>query len=104
MHFLSANFQPAGLINCVDGFSTFNASPLVNIHDVIVLQKYRGQGLTDKMFELVETIAYEKGACKLTLEVLQGNKIAQNVYKKIGFSGYELDPSMGQAIFWEKAL
>jgi len=28
--------KPAGLINCFEGFSTFNCKPLVNIHDVIV--------------------------------------------------------------------
>lgn len=96
--------QPAGLINCIEGFSTFNAKPLVNIHDVIVLEAYRGQGLTAKMFEQVEKIAHQKNACKLTLEVLEGNLIAQKAYKKIGFSGYELDPKVGKAIFWQKKL
>lgn len=96
--------QAAGLVNCVKGFSTFNAKPLINIHDVIVLAKYRGQGIAQKMFTEVEAIAKELGCCKLTLEVLEGNDSAKRAYQKIGFSGYELDPKMGHAVFWQKKL
>lgn len=42
--------------------------------------------------------------CKLTLEVLEGNKLAQQVYRRFGFQGYELDPKMGRALFYEKKL
>ncbi len=45
-----------------------------------------------------------RDCCKLTLEVLEGNHIAQAAYTKFGFSGYELDPEMGRALFWEKKL
>ena len=96
--------QPAGIINCVEGFSTFQCKSLINIHDCGVLAKYRGLGLSQKLFAEVERIALEKGCCKLTLEVLQGNTIAQNAYKKLGFAGYELDASTGHALFWEKKL
>ncbi|MFT6190038.1 MAG: ribosomal protein S18 acetylase RimI-like enzyme [Oleispira sp.] len=96
--------KPAGLINCFMGFSTFKAKPLINIHDVIVLSEYRGRKLSQLMLEKVEAVARERGCCKLTLEVLQGNKIAQNAYLKFGFGGYELDPEMGGASFWQKAL
>lgn len=98
------NDEPAAIINCVEGFSTFSCKPLVNIHDCGVLAKYRGLGLSVKLFDEVEKIARERGCCKLTLEVLQGNKIAQNAYKKLGFSGYELDPTLGHALFWDKKL
>jgi hypothetical protein len=40
----------------------------------------------------------------VTLEVLEGNQIAKNAYIKFGFAGYELDPKMGKALFWEKPL
>jgi len=96
--------EPAGIINCVEGFSTFSCKPLVNIHDCGVLNKFRGLGLSLKMFAEVEKIAIERGCCKLTLEVLQGNEVAKNAYKKLGFSGYELDPRLGHALFWEKKL
>lgn len=96
--------QPAGIINCVEGFSTFKCKPLLNIHDCGVLKEYRGLGLSQYLFAEVEKVACERGCCKLTLEVLQGNVIAQNAYRKLGFSGYELDAEAGQAMFWEKKL
>jgi ribosomal protein S18 acetylase RimI-like enzyme len=52
----------------------------------------------------VEEIAVELGCCKLTLEVLEGNHIAQAAYKSFGFNGYELNPQTGRALFWEKKL
>lgn len=96
--------QPVGVVNCFEGFSTFACRPLVNIHDVAVLKEWRGKGISQKMLAKVEEIARQRGCCKLTLEVLQGNAVAQGAYRKMGFAGYELDPEMGQALFWQKAL
>lgn len=93
-----------GLVNCFEGFSTFKCKPLVNIHDVVVHKDYRGQGISHGMLREVERIARARGCCKLTLEVLQGNDIAKASYLRFGFAGFELDPSVGQAMFWEKAL
>jgi ribosomal protein S18 acetylase RimI-like enzyme len=56
------------------------------------------------MLKEVEEIAKKKGCCKITLEVLEGNKVAQRSYKKFGFAGYELNPLMGKALFWEKPI
>jgi GNAT superfamily N-acetyltransferase len=96
--------DPAGLINCFQTLSTFKCKPLVNIHDVMVSKALRGRGLSTAMLKEVEKIAQQRGCCKLTLEVLEGNSIARNAYAKFGFSGYELDPAMGKAMFWEKPL
>ncbi len=96
--------EPAGLVVCLEGFSTFACQPLLNIHDVIVAFPYRGRGLSKLMLQKVEAIAIALGCCKLTLEVLEGNYIAQSAYKAFGFSGYELNPQMGKALFWEKKL
>src|SRR3989344_3597338 len=74
---------PVGLINCLEGFSTFACRPLVNVH---------------------EALAHERGACKLTLEVLSGNHSAMRAYEREGFAAYTLDPSMGQAQFLQKML
>jgi len=98
------NNQPAGLINCFEAFSTFSCKPLVNIHDVMVLKEFRGNGLSQKMLERIEEIASAKGCCKLTLEVLSENKIAKSSYEKYGFSSYELDPKQGSAQFWQKLI
>ncbi|MBP9642449.1 GNAT family N-acetyltransferase [Budvicia aquatica] len=96
--------KPAGLINCFFGFSTFACQPLVNIHDVAVSAEYRGLGLSQKMLDKVEQFAKQKGCCKITLEVLEGNDIAKASYRKFGFAGYELDPAMGGAMFWQKKI
>ena len=71
--------MPVGLVNCIEGFSTFACRPLVNVHDVAVLPGYRGQGVAEKMLLLAQEMARERGACKL-------------------------DPSMGQAQFMQKWL
>ncbi len=96
--------KPTGLVNCFYGFSTFKCKPLVYIHDVVVIGEHRGLGLSQKMLDEVERIARDKNCCKLTLEVLDGNTVAKNAYLKFGFSGYQLDPKMGNALFWEKTL
>lgn len=98
------NETPAGLVICIEGFSTFSCKPLLNIHDVFVAPGFRGQGLARQLFDHVETIAKARGCCKLTLEVLEGNERACAAYTKFGFTGYELDPAMGRALFWEKKL
>ncbi len=96
--------EPAGLLVCLEGFSTFACKPLLNIHDVIVALPYRGRGLSKLLLKKAEDIAFNLGCCKLTLEVLEGNHVAQSAYKAFGFSGYELNPQMGKALFWEKKL
>jgi ribosomal protein S18 acetylase RimI-like enzyme len=95
---------PVGLVNCIEGFSTFACEPLVNVHDVAVLASHRGQGVAEKMLALAETMARERGACKMTLEVLQGNTGADRLYRRLGFANYELDPALGQAQFMQKWL
>ena len=96
--------KPAGLVICLEGFTTFACRPLLNIHDVIVSAEHRGRGLCKRMLQVAETIALRLGCCKMTLEVLEGNVVAQAVYKSCGFAAYELDPRMGKAMFWEKKL
>ena len=99
-----AGDEAVGLVNCIEGFSTFACRPLVNVHDVAVLAGFRGQRVGEQMLALVEQIAQERGACKLTLEVLAGNASAIRLYERVGFAGYQLDPAMGQAQFLQKWL
>lgn len=96
--------QAVGLVNCIEGFSTFASRPLVNVHDVAVVASHRGQRIAEKMLSLVEQIANQRGACKLTLEVLQGNASAIKLYDRLGFAGYQLDPALGYAQFLQKKL
>jgi len=96
--------QPVGLVNCIEGFSTFACQPLVNVHDVAVLASHRGRRIGELMLALAEQLARERGACKLTLEVLSGNQGARKLYERIGFADYQLDPAMGHACFMQKWL
>ena len=95
---------PVGLVNAIEGFSTFACRPLVNVHDVVVAASHRGRGIAARMFAEVEAIARERGACKLTLEVLDGNASARTLYQRLGFTAYQLDPAMGHAQFMHKWL
>lgn len=96
--------MPVGLVNCIEGFSTFACRPLVNVHDVVVLASHRGQRIVQRMFERAEQEARARGACKLTLEVLSGNRPALRAYEREGFAGYQLDPAFGTALFLQKKL
>lgn len=96
--------QPVGLVNCIEGFSTFACKPLVNVHDVALLASHRGRGIAEQMLAEAEVVARERGAVKLTLEVLSGNRSAIRLYERIGFAGYQLDPAMGSAQFLQKWL
>ena len=96
--------QSAGLTICFEGFSTFACRPLLNIHDLMVSARYRGQGISKRLLEQAEVIARRLDCCKLTLEVLEGNTIARSAYQSVGFNSYQLDPTMGHALFWEKKL
>ncbi|MDA8128151.1 MAG: GNAT family N-acetyltransferase [Betaproteobacteria bacterium] len=95
---------PVGLVNAMEGFSTFACRPLVNVHDVVVVSSHRGRGIGGLLLAEVEAIARERGACKLTLEVLEGNAAARNLYRRLGFAAYRLDPAMGDAQFLQKWL
>jgi ribosomal protein S18 acetylase RimI-like enzyme len=96
--------EPVGLINCFEGYSTFNARPLLNVHDIAVLERYRGQGVGRSLLMAAEEHARSRGCCKLTLEVLSGNAPALATYERFGFRQYELDPACGHAQFMHKKL
>jgi len=96
--------EPVGLINCFEGYSTFNARPLLNVHDIAVLGGHRGRGVGRSLLMAAEEHARSRGCCKLTLEVLSGNAPAVATYERFGFRQYELDSACGQARFMHKKL
>ena len=96
--------QAVGLINCMEGYSTFKAKPLMNIHDIAVLPTHRGAGVGQALLAAAEQLARQRGCCKLTLEVLTGNHRALSSYLRFGFAPYALDPAAGQASFMQKWL
>jgi len=87
-----------GLTNSFVNFGTFAAKPFLNIHDVIVNSKFRGLGVGRKLLEENMRIAKEELDCvKVTLEVRDDNKVAQSLYKSLGFA--DTQPVMH---FWSK--
>ena len=96
--------QAVGLINCMEGYSTFKAKPLMNIHDIAVLPTHRGAGVGQALLAAAEQLARQRGCCKLTLEVLTGNHRALSSYLRFGFAPYALDPAAGEASFMQKWL
>jgi ribosomal protein S18 acetylase RimI-like enzyme len=93
-----------GLINCFTGFSTFAAKPLLNIHDLVVNDGYRGQGIGQALLDWAAQTAKDLGCCKLTLEVLSNNRRARRLYEKAGFAPYQLDAETGTAMMMQKGL
>lgn len=99
-----AEDTPVGLANCFVGFSTFAAKELVNVHDLVVVESHRYQGIGKELLAEVEKRAQSRNACKITLEVLQNNAPARKAYQDVGFVPYELSPGAGVAEFWQKKL
>ncbi len=96
--------EPVGIANCLHSFSTFKASPVLNIHDFAVLEQARGKGVGVGLLKEIEYLARAHGCCKITLEVLSENHPAKALYQKVGFGDYQLHPDHGTALFWEKPL
>ncbi len=92
------------LANCLPSFSTFACKPLVNIHDLMVSDSVRGQGISQQLLAAIEVEALKRGSCKITLEVLQGNSGARSAYTKFGFKAYTLDDTSGHALFMQKSI
>ncbi len=79
--------EPVGIMVCFQGFSTFYARPLINVHDLAVLPGYRGRGVGRRLLEAVESAARATNCCKVTLEVRDDNTIARRLYSACGFVG-----------------
>lgn len=88
-----------GLLVAFENFSTFTVSPMINIHDLIVIPAYRGKNIGYLLLKEIIEIANSKKCSRITLEVRNDNLVAQNLYKKIGFA--EAEPSM---YYWRKNL
>jgi ribosomal protein S18 acetylase RimI-like enzyme len=88
-----------GLLVAFENISTFAARAMINIHDVVVLSKFRAGGVGRALMEAVICEAKKRECVRVTLEVRKDNEIAQNLYKDLGFK--EAEPAM---FFWKKEL
>jgi len=94
----------AGAAVAFEGYSTFEAKPLLNLHDFVVAPAFRGRGIAHRLLEALEAQAQRRDCCKITLEVLENNHRARGIYSRFGFAAYELDPMAGKALFLQKKL
>ncbi len=92
-----------GLANCFYGFSTFMGRPLVNIHDVVVTEEFRGRGVAGKLLAKIDEIATAHDCCRVTLEVMAHNDAARRAYEKHGFGRTPLHPE-SETLFLQKPL
>lgn len=88
-----------GLLVAFENVATFAVSPMINIHDLIVLPGFRGRGVGRKLLEKIASAGKERNCCRLTLEVRKDNVVAQKLYKSEGFD--DTDPPM---FYWRKQL
>ncbi|MEO6029149.1 MAG: GNAT family N-acetyltransferase [Candidatus Binatia bacterium] len=87
--------EPIGIAVCFWGFSTFQARPLLNVHDLAVVPEAHGRGAGRALLAAAEARARERGCCKLTLEVLDDNPRARGLYASVGFA----DAAVGASAF-----
>ncbi|MGD8340541.1 MAG: GNAT family N-acetyltransferase [Gammaproteobacteria bacterium] len=83
----------AGAAVCFWVFSTFTAKPVLNIHDLVVLPEYRGQGIGTALLDEAESRARAAGASRMTLEVRDSNRHAKRLYERYGFGPWS-DPTL----------
>lgn len=88
-----------GICTCFLAYSTFLAKPLLNIHDIYVLESVRGNGVGKQLIQAVEEKAAKENCGKITLEVRKDNLNARDLYKSKGYT--EAPHSM---FFWIKYL
>ncbi|HVN63417.1 MAG TPA: GNAT family N-acetyltransferase [Candidatus Binataceae bacterium] len=96
--------KPIGFAICFLGFSTFNARPLLNIHDIFVDASVRGLGIGLMLLKQIEKMALELDCCRISLEVREDNDRARGLYRKFGFDVAQLGPDRVTMEFWWKPL
>ena len=97
--------QPVGFAICFLGFSTFNARPLLNIHDIFVdARRDARNGRRRDAARRIEARARELNCCRLTLEVREDNHVARGLYRKLGFDRVVVGPKRIALEFWHKPL
>lgn len=71
--------------------------PEANINNVAVIPSHRGRGISKILMNELIAMAKSEGAKELYLEVRSSNRVAQNLYRSLGFamiglrSGYYVD-------------
>ena len=76
---------PVAFATCFSGYSTFQARPLLNIHDIAVLREWRGQAIGERLLAKIAELGRRLDCCRITLEVRADNPRARSLYERAGF-------------------
>jgi ribosomal protein S18 acetylase RimI-like enzyme len=90
--------EAVGFATCFLGYSTFQARPLLNIHDLAVLPEWRGGSVARSLLDTIAELARQLGCCRITLEVRGDNPRARAAYERAGFTAAQCN------LFMEKTL
>jgi GNAT superfamily N-acetyltransferase len=101
-----AGGEPAGIATCFETFGSFEALPVINIHDLVVLPDFRRSGVGRRLLAAVEEHARRLGCSKITLEVKERNGAARRLYASFGFDdpGGEAPPESRRVLFLQKTI
>jgi ribosomal protein S18 acetylase RimI-like enzyme len=97
-----ADDRQVGLAICFQGYSSFLARPLLNIHDLAVVPEWRGRGVGRQLLQAIEHEARRRNCGRITLEVRADNLVARRLYQDFGFQPG--DPATDALSFWKKPL
>ena len=96
--------RPVGLAVCFELYATFRASRFINIHDLVVTASMRRRGIGSALLAAIEKEARLSGACKVTLEVEEGNGSALGLYHARGYSERRYGEEAGRSLYMSKKL
>ncbi|WP_299692129.1 GNAT family N-acetyltransferase [uncultured Vibrio sp.] len=94
--------KPAGFAVCFESFSTYRAQRVMNIHDFMVSDNFRGKGLGKAQLNGVEQYCRDNGYLKITLEVGDDNLAAKKLYSSCDYQDYRVVLQDQQ--HWQKYL
>lgn len=94
--------QPAGFAVCFESYSTYRARKVLNIHDFMVSERYRGLGIGKQQLKTIEQYCREHDFLKITLEVDDENRAAQKLYSNCGFEDFQV--TLKGLNHWQKYL
>ncbi|EGQ9764617.1 GNAT family N-acetyltransferase [Vibrio alginolyticus] len=94
--------KPAGFAVCFESFSTYRAQRVMNIHDFMVSDSFRGKGVGKVQLNGIEQYCRDNDYLKITLEVGDDNVAAKKLYSSLDYKDYRI-VLKGQQ-HWQKYL
>jgi len=94
--------EPVGFAVCFESFSTYRARKVLNIHDFMISNKARGQGLGNVLLSGIENYCRENDYLKITLEVDEDNVVAKRLYSSLGYEDFQV--KLKGLNHWQKYL